>query len=257
MNRNLSFSQRLHNAMGVQAIEQDKAIHAYTHAIMYSREEWDRIWYKDEKNATWAHGFGRMVGWNEVYYNSVTKTDYGITRMNLESAVAFPKAMGSDVRSFGKSALHALSIGVIEIADDGKSGRAFYLTPGTMIETVGGGDVRRGGWLWERYGSDFVYKDGRWLYLHEHVCPDFGGSYDNSNWGQDMMKKELAAGDVGGPQMNGPQGGAEVMPLKLTEPGKLHYDASMTQVRQNTCPPPKPYKTLDDENSYSPGYNDV
>ena len=65
MNRNLSFQQRLHNALGVQEIEDNKAIHAYTHAIMYSREEWDRIWYPHD-NCTWAHGFGRMVGWEQV-----------------------------------------------------------------------------------------------------------------------------------------------------------------------------------------------
>ena len=34
MNRNLSFKERLHNALGVQEIEDDKAIHAYTHATM-------------------------------------------------------------------------------------------------------------------------------------------------------------------------------------------------------------------------------
>jgi len=30
-----------------------------------------------------------------------------------------------------------------------------------------------------------------------------------------------------------------------------------TQLFQKTCPPPEPYRTLDDENSYSPGHNDI
>lgn len=245
MNRNLSFKERLHNALGVQEIEDDKAIHAYTHATMYSREEWDRIWYPHD-NCTWAHGFGRMVGWEQVYVNSVTHTDNGMSQLNLNNAKKYPILRGHDLRSSGRTGIHALSIGVIEIADDGKSGRSFYLTPGTMFDVIGRGDKRSGGWLWERYGSDFVYKNGRWLYVHEQVCPDFGSSYDGTNWGHDVYEKAI------NPQperpMGGPAGG-------VTDPGPLHNDYTVCQLVQNTCPPPKPYRTLDDENSYSPGRN--
>ena len=38
MNRNLSFEQRLHNAEGVQTVEQYKAIHAYLHGNGYDHE---------------------------------------------------------------------------------------------------------------------------------------------------------------------------------------------------------------------------
>lgn len=252
MNRNLSFKERLHNAMGVQAIEDLKAIHAYTHATMHSREEWDRIWYPSDA-ATWAHGFGRMVGWDQVYINSVTYTDQGMSGLNMNNAIAYPILRGHDLRSTARTGVHALATGIIEIADDGLSGRSFYLTPGTMFESASAGDGpmgsgRSGGWLWERYGSDFVYKDGQWLYIHEHVCPDFGSNYDNKNWAHDYFMQDINPGPAR--PLGGPKGG-------VTDPGPLHQDFNTTRQVQNTCPPPVPYKTLDDENSYAPGHNDV
>ena len=142
--------------------------------------------------------------------------------------------------------MHALSIGIIEIADDGQSGRSFYLTPGTMFDIIGRGDKRSGGWLWERYGSDFVYKNGQWLYVHEHVCPDFGSNYDGTNWGHDTWLKALNPEPERGP--HGPDGG-------VTEYDHMHKDYTICQLVQDTCPPPVPYKTLDDENSYAAGHN--
>lgn len=71
---NLTIEQRLHNALGSQKVEEYKARHAYLHGIMYSKQEWDVFWHKSP-NTTWAHQFGRMVGWEEVYYNSVVHTD--------------------------------------------------------------------------------------------------------------------------------------------------------------------------------------
>ena len=38
---NLTIEQRLHNALGSQKVEEYKARHAYLHAIMYSKQEWD------------------------------------------------------------------------------------------------------------------------------------------------------------------------------------------------------------------------
>lgn len=243
MNKNLSFKQRLHNAIGSQEIEQIKAVHAYTHATMYSREEWDRIWYMCDAT-TWAHGFGRMVGGDQVYDNSVRNTDNGIVRHNLDMQIKYPELRGTDLRSAGKTGIHALAEGVIEVAEDGGSARSYYLTPGTMLDTFSPSGRRSGGWLWERYGSDFVCVDGEWLYLHEQVCPDFGSKYGTENWGHDAYMK-IVANEPERP-LHGPP---------VTDPGPLHQDYTVVMPVQNTVPPPVPYKTLDDNNSYSPGRN--
>lgn len=245
---NLTIEQRLHNALGSQKVEEYKARHAYLHAIMYSRQEWDVLWHKSP-NITWAHQFGRMVGWDEVYYNSVVHTDASVLTMSIRRMKEHQEMWGHDFLSAGKSGCHALASDVIEVARDGLSARSFYLTPGTMTAGFANdGPHRSGTWIWERYGSEFVFADGEWKWFHEHVCPDLEGQYDVGNWAHDRyadyVSGKLKIGDLGG------------YPDRLTEPGILHYDYSIIQTVQDTVPPPLPYDTLDDAHAYSPGRTD-
>ena len=69
---------------------------------------------------------------------------------------------------------------------------------------------------WERYGSDFVYKDGKWWYFHEHVCPDINFTYDQGNWAHDSFSGKTGGGppDAGGPGGEGPGGPGKGGPPK-------------------------------------------
>ena len=248
MNKNLTKQQRIHNALASQRIEDYKGRHAYLHGIGYMREEFDCFWYLCD-NTTWAHQFGRMVGRDEIYVNSVNQSEAMMAQMNMGNYANFPMLAGHDLRSVGKSGIHALASDVIEVAEDGMSVRAYYLTPGTLMGTIGFDGRGRGNvWLWERYGSEFVYIDGEWKWFHEHVCPDLNGFYDIGNWAQERYQQyidgTLNVGDLGG------------YPGLLTEPGITHNDISIVQPPQDTVPPPRPYKTLDDDNTYSPGRTD-
>lgn len=245
---NLSYEQRIHNALGAQKVEELKARHAYLHGISYSREEWDFFWLKSP-NTTWAHQFGRMVGWDEVYYNSVTHMDKMMVNSAFQQIEAFPELQGHDLRSTTSSGCHVLTSDVIEVSEDGLSARASYLTPGTLMGSIGMDNQGRGGtWLWERYGSEFVFVDGEWKWFHEQVCPDLAGNYDAGNWAHDRyldyLDKDISIGEVGG------------NPAQLTEPGLIHADYSITQTVQDTVHPPKPYYHLDDDNTYSKGRTD-
>ena len=245
MKKNLTFEQRLHNAEASQTVEEFKARHAYMHGISYSREEWDFLWY-DSVNTTWAHQFGRMCGFEEVYLNSVGHTDDMAMHSMMEMTKNFPEYQGHDIRSTGSSGVHVLASDVIEVADDGMSARSFYLTPGTLTGPIGFDGQHRGGvWLWERYGSDFAFVNGEWKWFHEQVCPDIAGDYDVGNWARnrflDFIENDCTVGELGG------------RPAQLTEPGMLHADYTVVQTVQDTVPAPKPYRTMDNDNTYSPG----
>ncbi len=245
MKKDLTFEQRLHNAEASQTVEEFKARHAYMHGISYSREEWDFLWY-DSVNTTWAHQFGRMCGFEEVYLNSVGHTDGMAMRSMMEMTKNFPEYQGHDIRSTGSSGVHVLASDVIEVADDGMSARSFYLTPGTLTGPIGFDGQHRGGvWLWERYGSDFAFVNGEWKWFHEQVCPDIAGDYDVGNWARnrylDFIENDCTVGELGG------------RPAQLTEPGMLHADYTVVQTVQDTVPAPKPYRTMDNDNTYSPG----
>ena len=245
MNRNLSFKERLHNALAVHEIENVKGMHGYTHACGRGAREWSTIWNRS-KDATWAHGFGRMVGFEEIWYDSVVGVDILQYQQYGELVKLYPEIAGMDPLAVGSGSLHTLASEVIEIADDGKSARTFFLTPGPQIGIIHRSGHRVAELLWERYGSDFVYEDGQWKYFHEQVCPDVFSAYDTANWAHDRYYDEIN----GVPMRDG--GG--ILPL-LTDPGTRHNDYTSSQPVQNTVPWPVPYQTLDDDNSYAPGYN--
>lgn len=247
MNRKLSLEERIHRAQGTQAIENVKSNHAYLHACGYNYEEFTQFWNKSE-DATWAHGFGRMVGYKEVYRGQVLDLDVKEYSRFPEWVAAYYEMAGHNARSVGTAAVHALASAVIEVADDGKTGRSSYLTPGTMMSRVNPGKVRRSNILWERYGSDFVYEDGDWVYFHEQVCPDMDTSYDKgSNWARKYFELAVKGEDTPGFSSQHPDFISE------TDLSLRHRECTLSQIVQNRAPWPEPYAKMDDENTYSPG----
>ena len=113
------------------------------------------------------------------------------------------------------------------------------------------GKHRSGGWLWERYGSDFVYSEGKWWWAHEQVCPDIAGSLDKENWARTMYDR-CKSGHIGPPQ-SAPKNEDHGPPR--TDKATRHKEWNMWQPVQHTVDPPKPYAHMDEENTYSPGYN--
>ena len=215
-----SLHDRIHRALGAQEIENIKTRHAYLHAKSHSFEEWDQLWvYSDD--VTWAHSFGRMVGWDEMYYGSVEKYDRDMLSLYNTMVKKNPHIIGKDFLAACLGGLHSLASGVIEVAEDGKSARSFFLTPGTLCACNMPSCKRDGAMCWERYGSDFVYKDGKWWYFHEHVCPDINFTYDQGNWAHDSFSGKTGGGPpgAGGPGGKGPGGPGKEGPPKAAPGG--------------------------------------
>ena len=203
MKTHLTLSQRIHNAEGMQAAEYLHARHTYLHATSYCKEEWGEFWDTSEE-ASWGHLFGVMGGFDEVWYNSVANYDPDGFRGYINLVKQHPEISWFDARSIREISMHTLATDIIEAADDGKTVRASFLTPGVLVFALNANHHYRGLTLWERYGSDFVYDEdsGEWLYLHEQVCPDMGGPMDVCNPGMDAYNKLMGIG--GGPGGPGP-----------------------------------------------------
>ena len=281
MNKNKSLHERVSAVVACQKVEELKARHAYLHGMDRGREEYGTFWLRSD-NSTFGHTFGRMMGYRELvpaHFDEPLRANpfappeveaHGMTvpegaegedgGMPFENASKRhhdrPTKMnemydmfdlyGHNEKGANMQSCHVLASSVIEVADDGKSARSFYLTPGTMLSMHGPKGGRSGGWLWERYGSEFVYRDGRWWWFHEQVCPDIGDSYDESNWAQDRFRKyldgKLRIGDCSGPPASG-----------ISDLRQAHNDISVIQTVQDTVPAPEPYEKLDEEHTYSPG----
>lgn len=282
MNKNLSFHERVSNVLACQKVEELKARHAYLHAMDMGREEYGTFWLRSD-NSTFGHTFGRMMGWKELvpahFGSPVARNpfeqakphgmsmpdgegDDGVMPFQDAPKESVPDRPTTSEEIFGTLELyghnpkgtfsqscHVLASSVIEVADDGKSARSFYLTPGTMMGVNGSNGGRNGGWLWERYGSDFVFRDGRWWWFHEQVCPDLAGSMDAENWAQDRYRKYVDGSLKVGRCSGAPRSG-------ISDLRSAHNDISIIQTVQDTVPDPKPYEKLDEEHTYSPGCSD-
>jgi hypothetical protein len=279
MNSNRSIHDRVAAVVAGQKVEELKARHAYLHGMNRSREEYGTFWLRSD-NSTFGHTFGRMMGYKELvpaHFDEPLRSNpfappevpHGMTQPDGDDGpggmpfekpstknIDRPTRMsemydmfdlyGHNEKGTNGQSCHVLASPVIEVAEDGKSARSFYLTPGTMMSMHGPGGGRSGGWLWERYGSDFVYRDGRWWWFHEQVCPDIADSYDSSNWAQDRFREfisgKLDIGNCSGPPASG-----------ISDLREAHNDISIVQTVQDTVPAPEPYEKLDEEHTYSPG----
>ena len=240
MKTHLTLSQRIHNAEGMQAAEYLHARHTYLHATSYCKEEWGEFWDTSEE-ASWGHLFGVMCGFDEIWYNSVSNYDPDGFRGYINLVKQHPEISWFDARSMREISMHTLATDIIEAADDGKTVRASFLTPGVLVFALNANHHYRGLTLWERYGSDFVYDEdsGEWLYLHEQVCPDMGGPMDVCNPGMDAYNKLMGIG--GGPGAGGPAPGTgRCSRCRWPSPGtgrrsRCRWPASSGDGRRSRC----------------------
>ena len=118
----LSLHERIRNMTASQAVENVKARHAYYHGRADATKEWGTIWSRSDE-ISWAHIFGRMRGFDQVWYGSVTLYDYDAFDTFNGLYQKYPEVGGKDPRPLMEASVHMLATDVIEVAADGKSAR--------------------------------------------------------------------------------------------------------------------------------------
>ncbi len=243
MNRDLSVSERIHRAVTSTETEKVMATHAYLHGASRAKEEWTTIWSRRD-DISWAHAFGRMRGWDSVWAGSVGDYDVQTYDNYKELIQVYPETIGMDPRPLMVNSMHPLTNGIIEVAEDGETARCSYLTPGLLYAILDPSGERFSMMLWERYGADFRYEDGKLLYIHDQVCPDlFAPMFDVFNLAVAKY------GELKHPELHPPVEPSR--PRRVTDPGPLHIPCSPVQPVQNSVPWPEPYQTLDNNNTYT------
>ena len=128
----------------------------------------------------------------------------------------------------GKMHMHTLTTPIIEVADDAKTAKAVWLSPGheTMAFVTESNEAM---WAWCKYGADFILVDGEWKIWHLHVYGLFMSPY-NTSW-------------VDAPA---PEGGPPLDDRFLPDrPPTTFWMYSPDVVYANEPAPPEPYATFD------------
>ncbi|MCM8711256.1 nuclear transport factor 2 family protein [Clostridium sp. SYSU_GA19001] len=136
----------------------------------------------------------------------------------------------NEVTGPGVMAVHALSTPVIEIADDLKTAKAVWISPGHITGGMFSKDKAvKAHWAWMRYGCDFINEDGDWKIWHLHVYGMFMTPFDKS-W--------VEIGDAHEMEPFPPEYAPD-------RPPTYSWAYSPERVTEYVPAPPKPYATFD------------
>lgn len=146
----------------------------------------------------------------------------------------------------GEMHYHTLVSPVVEVAGDGQTAKAIWMSPGAVSRVRGGS--ANASWAWTKYAADFKQVDGQWKIWHFRVGTVFNTPYDKP-WTElgdvpHMMAPPKASD---GEKPKGPPGGGMPKADRPNhEPG--NYTTSTVQTLEPV--PPLPYQTWDDSMSY-------
>lgn len=245
----MTLSERIHNANAAVECEKVMSKHVYYHAAGIHREEIEEFWTKSDE-CTWAHNFGQM-GDKANYIANYADGQEANTRDIFEQvSKVYPEILDEhwvpDYRAICEEAMHFTVSPVVEVAADGKTAKGLWYTPGCIFSTLNPQQSREGTWIWERYGADFVFEDGQWVYKNLKVCCDMAGGMDEKGWpliDRPMGPPPSEDGDDEGP------GGPPQM--DITHLGPLHFETSATQLPQERPFIPMPHATFAETYDYA------
>ncbi len=135
------------------------SLHSWYHAALRNDIECEEIWVSENgefaDTAIWAQTSGYWKGMKKI------KSKYGAK----DSKGNMPDPKGGFV-------WHTITTPVVEIAEDRKTAKGIWYTPG-IVGSYSEDGKNNSQWMWEKYGVDFVMENGKWKVWHMKVYTDF------------------------------------------------------------------------------------
>jgi hypothetical protein len=233
-----SLGKKIQRALDILEIQNVMGKHEYYHAAGRHKEEMEDIWAHKTPGVSFeTDQQGKIEGWEQVwkYYGEGVELN---AKRSLEEMIKLFPQIENDPKNYhiGTTVMHTLTTPVIEVAEDGKTGKGVWVSPG-HITGVRGGKLQAS-WFWERYGVDFVKEDGKWKIWHLRVYTDFATPCEKS-WVESSLEPRAAPATE---PVTGLQAGK-----KRANPYKAYSPFTVPQFEPR---PPEPYKTFDQTFSY-------
>ncbi|WP_416978973.1 nuclear transport factor 2 family protein [Streptomyces sp. T028] len=136
----------------VWAIENLMSRHEYLHAAGLNEEELDTCFALSQPDL------------------SFEPEDWGV--WEGAEAIRLCYVDGAPPVGPGMMTEHATSTALVVVADDGRTAKGVWMSPGHETFASPDGDSHVF-WSWGRYGVDFVKENGRWKFWHFHIYTTF------------------------------------------------------------------------------------
>ncbi|WP_162937178.1 nuclear transport factor 2 family protein [Acinetobacter baylyi] len=146
-----TLEQKVQKTLDIAEIQNVTSAHAYYHGATMHQAEIEKIWSKRD-DITWTNNTDRYNNRKSVW------TFY------VENSKQFPLK--------GSMAYHMLTTPIVEVADDGKTAKAIYMSFGNVSGIIGPNNFAAM-WTQEKYGMDLIKENGKWKIWHLRTYVDF------------------------------------------------------------------------------------
>ena len=253
-----SLAQR---ALDVQAVENIMNRHVLYHCYGEHIAEMEEIWVQDPVNqatASFGQNQGYYVGYDAIYEayatghwnNWITAAKRYCQQKGIDTTGMTDDEICEIYGGVGQLLLHVTTTAIIEVAEDGKTAKGYWYSPGMIAETGMAGNS-----IWEAYGADFVKENGEWKMWHLHMYTDFmcqfGENFTNGSSGGGSGEPS-GSGEQGGQVNYEGEAGAKELALSALEKGDYlslpqytQFSADRLRSEMEVVPIPMPYEKWD------------
>jgi hypothetical protein len=154
----MTLAQQVRRQSDINEINNVASLHEYYHSALMHGEELRDVWSKAD-DITWTNNTDKYVG------------QASMKRFYVDG---LPKSKA------GALWYHMLTTPVIEVAGDGKTAKAVFMSFGNVSGSMNAKQPAAAQWTEEKYGIDFVKEDGHWKIWHLRTYVEFYTSIDKS-----------------------------------------------------------------------------
>jgi hypothetical protein len=234
-----AIQQVVQRQQDVHQIQNMMSRRSFYHAAGQQAEELD--FWSSRPDVSFGQNQGFRIGMTKI--RAAYEVRYAKVRALELTRISKLKPEVKDVPAnigVGMLQEHTITTAIIEIAEDGKTAKGMWYTPGAV-----GGVKLHASWMWEKYAVDFIKENGKWKFWHVIVVTDFGVPF-----GKDVE------GNVSDLSQQGVQGAlreADLVPQIPRDVDRDIYKPLSSTTAPRLFPPmPVPYTTFAQTFSYGP-----
>ncbi|MFC1946094.1 nuclear transport factor 2 family protein [Chloroflexota bacterium] len=231
MSEQMTLEDKVQRLLDYVEIQNLMGKHMYYHAAGKHREEIEELWVKETPDPSWSNNNGVWVGIETIKQMYVERFERRC-QIQLQKVIEKHPEIENKKENYGIGALpiRPLTTPVIEIAEDGKTAKGLWYSPGTVFDINDDGEQYTEN-KWEKYGVDFAKETDGWKIWHVQMCYDF--SVPTEIWKEGVPSLACCS---------------DIVPQR---PPKFHYkEISLTTVPQIMPEIPQKYGAFSEVDAY-------
>lgn len=167
-----SSAEMVQRLTDIQEIQTVMSRHAWYYSAGQHERELDELFVRHQPDVSFGTNIGYWVGLPSIkkfyvdWFHVQARKDLASLSKNHPEIKNSPENLLA-----GSLMIHTITTPLIVVADDGKTAKGLFYSPGQVTQTPMGNPSAA--WMWERYAVDFLKENGQWRIWHFNVFTDF------------------------------------------------------------------------------------